>query len=295
MELRLLRYFVTVAEEESISRAAARLHITQPTLSRQIRDLEEELGCRLLIRSRSRHKVVPTEQGRLLLERAREILSLSDRLKSDFAQEGPVRGEVAIGGGETQGMRLLAQTAADLHRICPGIRFHVYSGNASFVADRMEKGLIDLGVLVGETDLAKYDYLPLPVDDVWGLVMRPDHPLCARASVSREDLSGVPLIVSQQTMTENELAGWSGGSLDQLQIVATYNLLYNAALLVESGLGLALALDKLAGPELAFRPLEPRLRARLNLVWLRHRTLSPAVQLFLGHLRQRLTQHVDEQ
>lgn len=295
MELRVLRYFLAVVEERSFSRAAERLHITQPTLSRQIRDLETEFGRRLLIRSRNNHSVVPTEDGTLLVERAREILMLSDRTRRELLGEVPLRGEVAVGGGETQGMLLLAETAAGLRRKFPEIRFHVYSGNAEFVAERLEQGLIDLGVLVGEADLTRYDYLPLPVDDVWGLIMLPGHPLAARQTVTPEELAGVPLIVSQQTVAENELAGWNGGSLDTLQIVATYNLLYNATLFVRAGLGLALALDGLAGPEFVFRPLEPQMRARLNVVWMRHRPQPPAVRLFLQLLRQRLSGQAGKQ
>ena len=289
MELRVLKYFITVADAGSITAAAERLHITQPTLSRQLAQLEDELGCQLLLRFRHNRRVTLTDAGRLLYERARQMLQLAEKTKRDLTDPaGSISGEVAIGGGETQGMRFIAETAARMQREHPAVRFRLFSGNAAAVASQMKDGLIDIGVLVGEADLGAYDYLPLPAADVWGLVLRPDHPLVAHESISREDLSHLPLIVSQQTLSENELAGWYGSPLGSLHIVATYNLLYNAALLVDAGLGAALALDRLAGPQFCFRPLTPRLEAKLHVVWERGRTLSPAVGLFLEYLRNRI-------
>lgn len=289
MELRVLRYFVTVAEAGSITGAADILHVTQPTLSRQLAQLEDELGCQLLVRFRNNRRAEPTDAGRLLYERARQMLQLAEKTQKELADPfGSISGEIAIGGGETQGMRFIADAAARVHQEQPGVRFRFFSGNAAAVASQMKAGLIDIGVLVGETDLGAYDYLPLPAADTWGLVLRSDHPLCARADISREDLAGIPLIVSQQTLSENELAGWYGRSLESLQIVASYNLLYNATLLVQAGLGAALALDRLAGPQFSFRPLYPRLTAKLHVVWERGRIFSPAVSLFVDCLRQQI-------
>lgn len=285
MELRVLRYFLAVAREQSISRAAERLNITQPTLSRQLMDLEEELGAKLIVRGGRNHGVTLTEDGLLLKARAEEIVELADRTETEFAnQEREVSGDIYIGAGETDAMRLLANTAKRLRDTYPQIRYHLFSGNADDVFERLDKGLLDFGVLIGETDMTKYDFLPLPVVDIWGVLLREDDPLAQKENIRSRDLRKKSLILSQQSLRSNELSGWLGRNADRLNIAATYNLIYNAALMVEAGLGCAITIDKLvntAGTLLCFRPLEPRLEVRLNIVWKKHQVFSKAAELFL--------------
>ena len=290
MELRVLRYFLAIVREESISKAAESLHLTQPTLSRQMMELEEELGIKLLNRGKKNRKVTLTDEGKLFRKRAEELVELADKMRSEFsAADGPVSGDIYIGGGETEAMRLIAAAATELQRDYPHIRYHLFSGNAADVMERLDKGLLDFGILVGEADMTQYDYLPLPVTDVWGILMRKDSPLAKKAAVSQKDLVSLPLILSQQSLFSNELSGWYGGTLGESNVAATYNLIYNAALMVSEGFGYAVTLDKLvntsSSSELCFRPLTPRLEARLSIVWKKHRGFSKATELFLQKLR----------
>lgn len=298
MELRVLRYFLAVVQEESISGAAEFLHLTQPTLSRQLMDLEEELGIKLLNRGRKNRKVTLTDEGKLFHSRAKELVELADKMRSEFSvPDGMISGDIYIGGGETEAMGLIAKTATDLQREYPHIRYHLFSGNAADVTERLDNGLLDFGILVGEADMTKYDYLPLPVTDVWGVLMRKDCPLAEKSGISERDLSHLPLILSQQSLSSNELSGWYGGAFDESNVVATYNLIYNAALMVSSGLGYAVTLDKLVNTtdssDLCFRPLTPKLEARLSIVWKKHRGFSRTTDLFLQKLRCLV--HSDEQ
>ncbi len=291
MELRVLRYFLAVAREESISEAANFLHITQPTLSRQIMELEEELGTKLLNRGRRNQKITLTDEGMLLRRRAEEMIELADRTEAEFARRDElISGEIHIGAGETDAMRLLTRAAKTLHTLYPHIRYHLYSGNAEYVTEQLDRGLLDFGILVEPADVHKYDYIRLPATDIWGVLLRRDHPLAARDAIQPADLQNLPLIISRQTMVQNELAGWLGSSFDTLHVVATYNLLYNASLMVEEGLGCALCLDKIINTtgdsRLCFRPLEPKLTVGLDVVWKKHQVFPKAAELFLQKLRE---------
>ena len=291
MELRVLRYFLAVAREESISEAANFLHITQPTLSRQIMELEEELGTKLLNRGRRNQKITLTDEGMLLRRRAEEMIELADRTEAEFARRDElISGEIHIGAGETDAMRLLTRAAKTLHTLYPHIRYHLYSGNAEYVTEQLDRGLLDFGILVEPADVHKYDYIRLPATDIWGALLRRDHPLAARDAIQPADLQNLPLIISRQTMVQNELAGWLGSSFDTLHVVATYNLLYNASLMVEEGLGCALCLDKIINTtgdsRLCFRPLAPKLTVGLDVVWKKHQVFPKAAELFLQKLRE---------
>ncbi len=297
MEIRVLRYFLAVAREGNITGAANFLHLTQPTLSRQIRDLEEELGQQLLIRKS--HRVTLTPEGMLLRKRAEEIISMVDKTTADFvALENNMRGDIYIGGGETQAIRQIAEIIRELRETYPDIRYHLHSGNAADVTDRLDKGLIDFGILIQPADITKYDFLNLPSKDVWGVVMRKDSPLACKEQIQKEDLMDVPLICSRQVIPQhpsgNDFAGWFGTDFNKLNIVATYNLVYNAAILVESGIGYAVTLDRLTNtsPEssLCFRPLYPRLESGLNIIWKKYQVFSPAAELFLNRLKERFPQ-----
>lgn len=289
MELRVLRYFLAVAREESISRAAAYLHVTQPTLSRQLMELEAELGKPLLIRGSRR--VTLTEEGILFRRRASEIVELADRARSEL-QDGAVSGDLHIGGGESDAMRLLARTARILHETNPGIRYHLHSGNAEEVGEQLERGLLDFGVMVEPGNLGKYDHIRLPYTDTWGVLMRKDCPLAQKERIRPEDLWDLPLVLSRQAMGQDSVSTWLRRDYASLHIVGTYNLLFNASLLVDEGLGYALCLDKLAntGPEstLCFRHLEPKLEMGLYVVWKKYQVHSRAAETFLRLLRKQL-------
>ena len=287
MEVRVLSYFLTVAKEENISRAADILHITQPTLSRQLSELEEELGVKLL--TRGKRKTTLTEAGMLLRKRAEEITTLAEKTKQEFKQsDSLIAGDIYIGCGETYAMHRLAKIAKKLQYTYPQMHYHLFSAKDDDVIDRLEKGLLDFGVLVEPSDIKQYNFLELPDADTWGLLMRKDSPLSNKTEIMAQDLWDVPLIVSQQALATHELFHWLKKEHEKLNIVATYNLLYNASLMVEEGLGYALCLDHLiyTGKDspLCFRPLSPQLKAHVYLIWRQHNFLSKAAALFHDEL-----------
>ena len=290
MDLRVLQYFLAVAREESISAAAQSLHLTQPTLSRQLKELEEELGKQLLIRGNRR--ITLTEEGMLLRKRAEEILDLVRRTEKEVTQSDDlVGGEVYIGTGETDGMRQIARTANQIQREHPGIQFHIVSGDAMDVCERLDKGLLDFGILLGDFDRIKYHYMELPMQDVWGVLMQRSSPLAGKEAVTPQDLWDKPLILSRQMGNKSGLYRWLQKEPAELYTVATYNLIYNASLMVDEGMGYAFTLDKLVntrGSNLCFRPLEPRMELGMCLVWKKYQVFSKAAELFLSRLRQQV-------
>ena len=293
MDIRILRYFLAVAQEESISGAAGFLHITQPTLSRQLMDLEAELGVKLLNRGKKNQRITLTEEGMLLRKRAEEIVVLADKTIAEFDTfHDIISGDIYIGGGETNAMRLIARVGKKLQSQYPLIRYHLFSGNADDVAERLDKGLLDFGLFIGTANMERYNYLRLPETDIWGLLMRIDSPLAAKESIRAKDLENIPLIVSRQSMVHNELSGWSGYDFEKLNIVATYNLVYNASLMVDEGFGYALCLDRLVysadNNNFCFRPLEPRLETHLDIAWKNYQVFSKAAEKFLEALQDEL-------
>lgn len=291
MELRVLHYFLAVAREQSISAAAQSLHLSQPALSTQLKALEEELGKQLLIRkSKGSRKVTLTEEGMILRKRAQEILSLVKRTQEEISSpDETIAGDVCIGAGETDIVRLFARAAQSLQRQHPDIHYHISSGNAEYVLEYLDKGLIDFGLLFGQVDLQKYEAIPLPVRDIWGVLMRRDAPLAQKETVCPADLWDQPLIISHQRSDDRRLAQWMQRDLSQLHIVATYNLVFNASLLVDEGLGYALCFDKLIntrGSSLCFRPFAPRLESTAYIIWKKYQVFSKAASAFLACLKQ---------
>lgn len=293
MEIRVLRYFLAVAYEESISGAADNiLHVTQPTLSRQMMELEEELGVKLFVRSN--RKTLLTEDGMRLRKRAEEIIELVDRTTTEFSEteDLEIAGEVCIGGGESDAVRLIAETAREVQKRHPGIKFRLYSGNAEDVAEKLEKGLLDFGIMIEPIEKTKYEFLTLPLKDTWGVLMRADDPLASKKFITAEDLKKLPIIISYQNRVKNMIAGWQNTDISKLNVVASYNLIFNAALMVEAGLGYAVTLDKLtyknAKTEFKFVPLKPLLEVNLVLVWKQYTQFSKAAQFFLNELNTRL-------
>ncbi|MDL2314492.1 LysR family transcriptional regulator [Desulfovibrio sp. OttesenSCG-928-C14] len=290
MEIRILRSFLAVAREQSISGAARSLHISQPSLSRQIMELEEEVGAKLFLRGN--RKITLTDQGMLLRKRAEQIVDLVRKTEDEMAAtEETVSGTVHIGAGETHAFRTVAQSVHALAERYPEIRFNLFSGNAEDVMERLDKGLVDFGVLIEPYDVAKYDYVRLPVVDVWGVVMRKDSPLAALDAVQAKDLRNVPLICSRQALGGGQLSSWFKMDYGKLNVVSSYNLLYNASLLAETGLGYVLCIDNILNTtgesNLCFRPLKPALTSQVNLVWKKYQIFSKASELFLNHMSKR--------
>lgn len=289
MELRVLQYFLAIAREQSIIRAAESLHLSQPTLSTQIKALEEELGKQLLIRgTKGSRKITLTEEGMILKKRAEEILNLVKKTEREISlSDQIIVGDVYIGAGETDAVRFIAQAAKELSSLYPGIHYHIASGNAEFVLDQLEKGLIDFGLVFGGVDASKYNSISLPYKDIWGILMRKDSPLALKDYITPEDLWDKPLIISRQHTAETLLKR----DISQLKIIATYNLLFNASLMVEEGLGYALGFDKIINTSgssaLCFRPLSPIEEESMSIIWKKYQVFSKASEKFLDIIKSR--------
>lgn len=291
MEFRLLEYFLAVAREQNITAAAESLHISQPALSTQLKNMEKEFGKQLLIRGvKGSRKVILTEEGMILRKRAEEMLSLMKRTEEEITGSNEtIAGNVFIGTGETEIVRLFAKVAKKLQKEYPGIRYNISSGNAEHVLEYLDKGLIDFGLLFTKIDPQKYEAIPVPIKDTWGVLMRKDSPLAKKEAICPEDLWDKPLIVSHQKGDDVYLNQWLQREESELHIVATYNLLFNASLLVDEGLGYALCFDKLIntqGSNLCFRPLYPQLEAPGFIVWKKYQVFSKAANIFLRYLQK---------
>ena len=292
MEFRALKYFLAVAKTGNITHAADQVFVSQPALSRQLMDLEEDLGVKLLERGK-RHTAL-TEAGYLLKKRAEEIMALMDKTVDELshAREG-VSGSVRIGCGETEGMRTVARAIHDIRREYPHVRCHLSSMDGSGVRERLDKGMLDFGVLVQPDPPNDYEHVEIGHTDRWGILMRRDSPLAALERIAPGDLAGQPLVISQQAFERHELVSWFAREESELDIAATYTLIYNASLLAEEGVGCVLTLDRLLnlppdGP-LVFRPLFPQRICRIFFVWKRNQVFSRAASL----LKERIIQATD--
>lgn len=280
MELRTLRYFLMVAREENITRAAAMLHITQPTLSRQMQLLEEELGVTLF--TRSNHSVVLTEQGMLLKRRAQELVTLADKTRQELAAQQTLSGEIALGSGEYRSSALLAQILAGFHRQHPQVRYEIYSGNSDDIKERIERGLLDMGFLLEPVDVSRYEFIRIPLREEWGVLLREDSPLAQKSSIRPEDLADKPLLCAQRELVRQKLVSWFGSYADALDIVAAGNLPFNIMLLVQQGMGAFLTLKKTGlEPGICYRPLEPKLESNVVLVWKKNQAMSPSARALI--------------
>ena len=292
MELRVLQYFLAIAREQSIVRAAESLHLSQPTLSTQIKNMEQELGKQLLIRgTKGSRNVTLTEEGMILRKRAEEILDLVKKAEKEVTlSDSVVMGDVYIGTGETDAVRLIAKAARSLQQTYPDICYHISSGNAEFVLERLDKGLIDFGIVFGSVDTAKYNALKMPSKDIWGVLMRRDSLLAEQDSVSPEDLWDKPLIISNQKNQGGALNTWMKKEMSELNIAATYNLLFNASLMVDEGLGYAVCFDKIINTadngNLCFRPLSPRLEVEMSIIWKKYQVFSKPAEKLLEKLKE---------
>lgn len=295
MELRVLQYFLAIAREQSIVRAAESLHLSQPTLSTQIKNMEEELGKQLLIRgTKGSRKVTLTEEGMILRKRAEEILDLVKKTEKEITvDDNIIMGDIYIGTGETDAIRLIAKAAKKLEQSHPGIHYHISSGNAEFVMERLDKGLIDFGLVFTNVDLTRYVALKIPAKDVWGVLMRKDSLLAQKEVIRPEDLWDKPLIFSQQEDKGGNITQWLKQKVSDLNIVATYNLIFNASLMVDEGLGYAITFDKLINTtgdsNLCFRPLEPPLENEMSIIWKKYQILSKPSERFISVLQKQLS------
>lgn len=291
MELRTLRYFLAITEEQNISKAANTLYITQPTLSRQMMELEEELGKTLFIRGK-RH-ISLTEEGMYLRKRAQEILALVEKTEKTFrSTDDELTGEIYIGGGETLAMRIIARATHKLHKKNPHVVFHLFSGNAQDVMEKIDNGLVNFGIFIEPVDLVKYDFIRLPDKDIWGVIMRKDSPLAQKETIEAKDLCDIPLLLSHQSAVKNEISGWMGEFRSKLNIIATYNLPYNASLMAEEGMGSALCIDGVVNTctdsPLCFRPLTPKMEVGLAIAWKKYQVFSKAEEKFLECLKKEI-------
>lgn len=285
MELRVLKYFLAVAREENITKAAALLHLTQPTLSRQLMQLEEELGVQLF--RRSRYHIELTEDGMLLRRRAQELVDLAEKTTREFTmRETELMGEIAIGAGETRSMSFLSRAMVSFRERYPKVTFRMFSATADDVKERLDTGLLDMGLLTEPVDVGRYAFCRMKERDRWGVLVRLDSPLAGLDSVTPDDLEQVPLIISGRERVQRELANWFGDRWERLQIAASFNLILNAANMVRYGVGTALSFDlNFSFDDLRFIPLSPTMDTGTVLVWKKDLVLTPVVEAFHQHIK----------
>ncbi|MCM1523681.1 MAG: LysR family transcriptional regulator [Ruminococcus sp.] len=286
MELRVLRYFLTVVREENISRAADILHVTQPTLSRQLAQLEEELGSQLFIRGRH---LLLTDAGVMLRHRAEEVVALMDKIESEFEEQSEVGGVISIGSGGLGASQILPSVMESFRKKYPKVQYQLYTNSAEFVKERLEQGLLDFGLLLEPVDITKFDYIRMKEKEKWGLLIRADNPLAAKEYITREDLTAEPIITTDRLSIQKELENWFGDSLSSLDIFATHNIITNSVMLVSGGAASALtiegAVNLFTGGEMVFRPLYPELSMTSVLAWKKFQPNFGTAGKFLEHFK----------
>lgn len=285
MDIRVLRYFLAVAREQSFSLAAQRLYLSQPTLSRQLRELEEELGKKLLIRGNK--GVTLTEEGMMLRKRAEEIVELLDKTEQEVRNSSDhVSGKIYIGAGETYAIKLIADTARKLQADHPGIDYSIYSADGTDVLERLDKGLLDFGLIFQHPDAAKYESIEIPLKDTWGVLVRKDHELAGASSLKLEELKDYPLIIPRQPNHNTMISDLVMKHAPDAHIAAEYNLVYNASVLVDEGLGCAVTFDRLINTSgdsrVCFIPFEPKIEATCSFVWKRYSIFTKPAEVFLS-------------
>lgn len=292
MELRVLKYFLTVAREENITRAAEILHITQPTLSRQLMQLEDELDAKLFIRGKTH--ITLTDEGMLLRKRAEEIIDLAHKTKKEFQKKESIVGEIYIGAAETYATNFLAQVISDMKKNYPLVTYNIYSGNADDIKERIDKGLIDIGLLSEPVQIDKYDYLRLPFQQSWGILMNSDDPLASKEYIRPEDLKGASILCSSRTVVQNQIIQWLGKYKKNVHIIADYNLIYNAAILTQQGIGYTICLEHLIPYNeqmgIIFKPFYPKMETGTVLIWKKNQIFSPTTSKFLEQLKKNYEQ-----
>lgn len=288
MEIRVLRYFLTVVREEGINRAAEVLHITQPTLSRQLAQLEDDMGVKLF--HRGARKISLTNEGILLRRRAEEILALVDRTEQELmGQDEQIEGRIVIGGGEIAAMRKVPELIAGFREKYPLVTFDLFTESADLVKEQMEKGLIDIGVLLEPIDMEKFDFVRLNDTEQWVVLMRPEDPLAKQESVQAKDLKGAPLLLPRRSNVKNEVINWLGKYFDEKQLLFTSNLPTNGALMVQQGLAYSIVVEGCKilwdTAKIAYRPLSPKLTANSVFAWKKQQPFSPAATKFIEYMK----------
>lgn len=293
MDLRVLKYFLTIADEQNISKAADIIHITQPTLSRQIMDLEDELGVKLFARNRQNRKFLLTDEGTRFYNYAQQIVQLSEKTLDEFKNDkSEVFGKIFIGAGETKSFEAVANAFKKIKLEHPKVELHVFSGDATIISERLDRGLCDFGVFIGFNNTEKYNSVPLPRKDRWGLITRRDNPLAKYKKIRRENLLEhyEPLMISQQALSKKELLDWFGGSMEKFNVIGSYNLIYNASVLIRTGVCSTISFDELANTsessELTFIPLEPPVQSEAILAWRKDFRLSKQAELLLDEIKK---------
>ena len=288
MELRVLNYFLAIAREENFTKAAQQLHITQPTLSRQIAQLEEELGVDLFVRSN--HNIILTEDGMILKRRAQEILSLADKTKRDFLHKDEnLEGVISIGSGEFLSTRCLTDCIAQFRRKHPLVRYEFYSGNAGNIRDQIERGLLDIGLMSEPIDIRKYEFISMPIKEEWGAFVREDSPLIDKDFIAPQDLVDIPLILPLGDFAESHIGKWFGEYISQIDVIAKGNLLYNEAMMAQSNIGAVIGIRlKSNYDRLRFIPLNPSLKIDTALAWKKEQIFSAATTAFIYFSKQYL-------
>lgn len=286
MELRVLGYFLAVAREENFTRAAEQLHVTQPTLSRQIADLEEELGVKLF--TRSNHNIILTEDGMLLKRRAQELITLADKTKRDFLhKEENFEGMISIGCGEFLSTSVLCDCIAAFRKKYPLVRYELYSGNAGSIKENIERGLLDIGLMTEPIDIRKYEFIFMPIKEQWGALVREDSPLASREYVTPDDLTGLPLISTISDIAQSNIGKWLGSRLGDVDMIAKGNLLYNEALLAQSNIGAVIAIKLNCRYDgLRFVPFRPVLESTTAVAWKKEQMFSPAASAFIEFAKE---------
>lgn len=287
MEIRTLRYFLAAAREENMTRAAESLHVTQPTLSKALKSLEDELGKKLFIRHSFSIKL--TDEGMLLRNRAEDLVGMADRIEREFVSLDDISGgDLYFGLAESFQICYLARAIHTFKQTYPGLRYHITSGDTEQVMEKLDKGLLDFVVLAETPDTGKYESLIFPEADVWGLVMPEDDPLAKKKAICADDLKGLPLFCSEQSW-KNDIPRWAGAKMEFLHLEGSFRLAYNASIFAKEHLGYLLTFDRLVdtspGSGLTFRPLNPRLVTRLYLVWKKYQTFSPIAERFLDQIK----------
>ena len=282
-----MRYFLAVAREENMTRASETLRVTQPTLSKALGALEDELGKKLF--ERHSFSISLTEEGALLRDRAEDLVTMADKIEKEFVSLDDITGgELFLGLAESYQIEYIAEAIRELKNRCPKLRYHVTSGDTEQVADKLQKGLLDFVVLAEEPDPKKYEFLPLPEADVWGLVFPSDDPLAKKKTFKPKDLIGLPLFCSRQAW-ENEIAAWAEDLYKEYRLEGSFKLSYNGAIFAKAGLGYLLTFDRIVDTSeqsgLVFRPLSPRLETKLYLVWKKFQPLTPIAERFLVEIK----------
>ncbi len=287
MDIRVLKYFIAVAREENITRAANTLHITQPTLSRQLIQMENEFGVKLFIRGK--HNIILTEEGMFLRRRAQEIVELAEKTKKDITHsDDNVLGNISIGCGETKNMDILCKMLSTFQNKYTNVNFDIYTAIADDVKERLENGVLDMGLLMKPVEISQYNFINMPISEKWYILVRKDSILANKNKITPKDLIGVPLIVAKRQSVRNELENWFGDDFDKIKIVSTLNLsAANMCIMVENGIGVAVTIETYYyGDNLCLIPLEPEIVNGCVLVWKKEQTMSKAMSRFVTHVKE---------